>query len=181
MVDIFLIRHGEAEASWGEAADPGLSTQGRQQALHVRDELETYRSLNIISSPLLRALETAQPLATILRTKVEIDDSYREIPSPVDIEDRQAWLSGFMRQDWSEQSPELVAWRDAAWNKLFELDQHTAIFTHFMIINAICGLLTESAETVCCVPDNGSIMKLQLDGNALKLVEVGRQLQTRVN
>ena len=65
--------------------------------------------------------------------------------------------------------------------KLFELDSHSAIFTHFMIINAICGMLTESAETVCCVPDNGSIMKLRLDGNALKLVEVGRQMQTKVN
>ncbi len=181
MVDIFLIRHGEAEAAWGEAADPGLSPAGRQQALQVRDELERYSNLKIFSSPLLRAVETAQPLATTLRARVEIDDTYREIPTPVDISDRQAWLSGFMRQEWSEQNPEIIAWRDTAWNKLFELDSHSAIFTHFMIINAICGMLTESAETVCCVPDNGSIMKLRLDGNALKLVEVGRQMQTRVN
>lgn len=181
MVDIFLIRHGEAEAAWGEATDPGLSPKGRQQARQVRDELESYRTLNLISSPLLRAVETAQPLATIQRSQVEIDESFREIPSPLGVDDRQAWLSDFMRQQWSGQSPELIAWRDTAWRSLFELDQHTAIFTHFMIINAICGRLTESVETVCCVPDNGSIMKLQLDGNALKLAEVGRQQQTRVN
>ena len=181
MVDIFLIRHGEAAATWGEAKDPGLSPMGRKQALLVRDELETYRSLKIISSPLLRAVETAQPLATILRSKVEIDESFREIPSPVDIDDRQAWLSDFLRQEWGEQNPDVIAWRDRAWNKLFELDQHTAIFTHFVIINAICGLLTQAAETVCCVPDNGSIMRLRSDGDALQLVEVGRQQQTRVN
>ena len=94
MVDIFLVRHGEAAAAWGEDPDPGLSPLGRKQALQVRDELELYRNIRIISSPLLRAQETAQPLATVLRTQLEIDETYREIPSPVGIDDRQAWLSG---------------------------------------------------------------------------------------
>lgn len=181
MVDIYLVRHGEAAAAWGEEPDPGLSHVGRQQALQVRDELESYRSLHLISSPLLRAKETAQPLATTLRQKLEIDEAFREIPSPTGIDDRQAWLKGFMRQDWSEQGPEILEWRERAWSRLFELDQHTAIFTHFMIINAICSRLMESAATVCCVPDNGSVTRLKLDEHSLQLVEVGRQLQTTVN
>ncbi len=181
MVDIFLVRHGEAAAAWGEDPDPGLSPQGRKQALEVRDQLERYRTLALVSSPLLRAQETAQPLATTLRSKVLVDDDYREIPSPVGIEDRQAWLSGFMKQEWVEQGPDVLAWRDRAWQKLFEIDRHTAIFTHFMIINAICGKLTESKQTICCVPDNGAIVHLKLEGNALKLVEMGRQQQTKVN
>ena len=123
MVDIFLVRHGEAAAAWGEDPDPGLSPLGRKQALQVRDELELYRNIRIISSPLLRAQETAQPLATVLRTQLEIDETYREIPSPVGIDDRQAWLSGFMRQQWQEQGPEVLQWRDLAWAQLFELDQ----------------------------------------------------------
>jgi probable phosphoglycerate mutase len=181
MVDIYLVRHGEAAASWGEDPDPGLSHLGRKQALQVRDELERYRDVHIISSPLLRAVQTAQPLATILRKQVHEDERFREIPSPVDIEDRQAWLSGFMRQDWAEQGPDILAWRDSAWDAIFELDRHTAIFSHFMIVNAICSRLMESAATVCCVPDNGSITRLKLDDNSLSLIEVGRQLQTVVN
>lgn len=181
MVDIYLIRHGEASASWGEDPDPGLSHLGRQQALQVRDELERYRDLHIISSPLQRAQHTAQPLATVLRKQVHVDERYREIPSPVGITDRQAWLSGFMRQNWSEQGPEILTWRETAWDALFELERHTAIFTHFMIINAICARLMESPETVCCVPDNGSVTRLKLDEHSIQLVEIGRQMQTTVN
>ena len=50
-----------------------------------------------------------------------------------------------------------------------------------MVINAIAGRLTDSPQTVCCVPDNGAIVHLQLDGRALKLVSMGRQMQTHVN
>lgn len=180
MIDIFLVRHGEASASWGEDPNPGLSHLGRQQARQARDELERYVDLDLVSSPMERALETSQPLATALRKKVTIDDAFREIPSPVGIDDRKAWLSGFMRQTWQEQGPEILEWRERAWNALFELQRHTAIFTHFMIINAICSRLLEAPETVCCVPDNGSVTRLGLDSKSLQLVEVGRQHQTKV-
>ena len=180
MVDIYLVRHGEAAAAWGEDPDPGLSHLGREQSRQVRDELERYENLHIVSSPLLRAVETAQPLATALRKQVHVDDAFREIPSPVGIDDRQAWLSGFMRQEWQEQGPEILQWREHAWNALFELEGHTAIFTHFMIINAVCSRLMEAPGTVCCVPDNGSITRLKLDSKSLQLVEVGRQRETHV-
>jgi broad specificity phosphatase PhoE len=180
MVSIYLVRHGEAAAAWGEDPDPGLSTQGRQQALQVRDELERCRDLVLLSSPLLRAQETAQPLATALRTSLSLDERYREIPSPAGT-DRRAWLKQVMKQNWQDQSPELLDWREAAWNGLFEFEQSTAIFTHFMVINAVCSKLTDHPETVCCVPDNGCIMQLRLDGNALELLSIGRQMATTVN
>ena len=180
MVDIYLVRHGEAASAWGEDPDPGLSHLGRQQALQARDELERYQSMQLVSSPLRRARETAQPLVTTLRQTLAIDEAFREIPSPVEIEGRQAWLQGFMRQDWDEQPPEILAWRERAWSALFEFTSHTAIFTHFMIINAICSRLMDSPATVCCVPDNGSITRLSLDEESLQLVAIGRQLQTTV-
>lgn len=180
-MDIFLIRHGEAAASWSEHPDPGLSPGGRKQAQKVRDKLETYQGLQIISSPLMRAQETAQPLGNVLRTQVQVDERFREIPSPADIEDRRSWLNEFMRQDWSEQGEAIVQWRDAAWEALFEMEQPTAIFTHFMIINALVSRLTGADGTVCCIPDNGSISHVRLEGNALKLVTVGRQQKTLVN
>jgi broad specificity phosphatase PhoE len=181
MVDIYLVRHGEAAAKWGEDPDPGLSPLGRQQAQAVRDQLEVGASLKLISSPLLRAQETALPLANVLRESVTIVDTYREIPSPVGIDDRQAWLKGFMKQNWEEQGPDILQWRDNIWSSLFEIDGDCVIFTHFMVINAVVSRLTTAEPTVCCVPANGSVTRLRLEGHALKLVELGHQHQTLVN
>ena len=180
-MDIFLVRHGEAAASWDEHPDPGLSPVGRQQALEVRDQLDRYPGLHLVASPLMRAQETAQPLASILRTSVVTDPRFREIPSPVGIEDRRAWLNALMKQEWSEQGPAIHGWRNDAWQALFEFETTTAVITHFMIINAIVSRLTDAQETVCCIPDNGSITHLRMEGRALKLVSVGRQAKTLVN
>lgn len=180
-MDIFLIRHGEAAASWDEHPDPGLSDTGRKQALQIRDELEKHQGLRLVVSPLMRAQETAQPLASTLRCSAVTDERFREIPSPVGIEDRRAWLNAFMRQEWSEQQPSILGWRDDAWQALFEFDGPTAVITHFMMINAIVSRLTEAPETVVCIPDNGSITHLRMEGRALKLVAVGRQAKTLVN
>jgi broad specificity phosphatase PhoE len=180
-VDIFLVRHGEATAGWGEDPDPGLSTLGGEQAVQAAEQMQTHAPLRILSSPLLRARETAQPLAHRLGVEVEVDPIYRELPSPVGIADRREWLTDFMKQEWQEQNQEILEWRNGIWNALFELDRPTVIFTHFMVINAVVGRLTEALETVCCVPDNGSITRLELEGSALKLVEVGRQHKTLVN
>jgi broad specificity phosphatase PhoE len=179
--DIFLVRHGEASAGWGEDPDPGLSALGKEQALHACEALLGHAPVHIVSSPLLRAQETAQPMAERLGADIEIDPTFRELPSPVGIDDRRDWLSGFMKQDWAEQNQEILSWRDMIWSALFERDSPTIIFTHFMVINAVVSRLTEATATVCCVPDNGSITRLELDGHALKLLEVGRQHQTLVN
>ena len=58
---IFLIRHGEAAASWGDHPDPGLSDLGRGQAEAVSGILEKLGATSAISSPMQRCRETAQP------------------------------------------------------------------------------------------------------------------------
>ncbi|MCZ6829561.1 MAG: phosphoglycerate mutase family protein, partial [Gammaproteobacteria bacterium] len=60
-LDIFLVRRGEAAADWGEDPDLGLSTLGREQALCASEQIQVRVPLRVISSPLLRAQETAQP------------------------------------------------------------------------------------------------------------------------
>jgi broad specificity phosphatase PhoE len=181
MTAIFLVRHGEAAEKWGQSPDPGLSELGHEQAAAVAQALSEHGALHLISSPLLRARETAAPLASALGAEVEIVDLYREIPSPPDCEDRQGWLSQMMKQSWQEQSEPIQAWRDALWDSLFELDSPTVIFTHFMVINAVVSRLSNVDVTVCCVPDNCSITRLNKEDMALNLVEVGRQHQTHVN
>ena len=60
---IYLVRHGEATGYDG--ADPGLSELGASQAREVAQRLDEIvgAPIDLITSPLRRARETAQPLA----------------------------------------------------------------------------------------------------------------------
>jgi broad specificity phosphatase PhoE len=81
MLDLLLTRHGLTTA--GEAAvlgsqiDVPLAPEGRSQARALADRLEGVRIDRIISSPMSRALETAQIVAT--GRPIEIDDRLAEM------------------------------------------------------------------------------------------------------
>ena len=95
-MDIFLVRHGEAAAAWGQSGDPGLSELGRQQASAAAQQLLTLvdTDTQLFSSPLARAQETAEPLASALGVAVSIDDAFRELPAPVPLEQRSFFRLG---------------------------------------------------------------------------------------
>ena len=182
-MDIFLVRHGEAAASWGEAPDPGLSALGRQQAEEAATVLSSRigQDTLLISSPLQRALETAAPLARELEQSVHTDAVFREIPSPVPLAQRQAWLRQFMAQQWEEQADDLLRWRQSALERLLALQRPAVVFTHFLVINAVVGQLLQRPETLCFWPENGSITHLRHTGSSLELVARGSEMATHVN
>lgn len=182
-MDIFLVRHGEAAASWGEDPDPGLSALGRDQAGAVCEALAARlgAGTRLVSSPLRRARETADPLAARLGLPVEEDAAFREVPAPVPLPERQAWLRQFMQQQWSEQAAGLVDWRDTAVAHLLALPSPAVVFTHFLVINAVVGQVLGRGETLCFWPDNGSVTHLRREGDVLSLVEQGAQMKTVVN
>tara|TARA_R110000823_G_scaffold295738_3_gene415609 strand:+ start:63825 stop:64373 length:549 start_codon:yes stop_codon:yes gene_type:complete len=182
-MDIFLVRHGEAAAGWGESPDPGLSELGRQQAQAVARQLAPTlpAGTRLFSSPLLRARETAMPLCSALGERAQVAEAYREIPSPVALADRQAWLRQFMRESWEQQDKMLQDWRETALTHLQKLDRPAVVFTHFLVINAVVGHLTGRTETLCFWPDNGSITHLRLLDERLSLQATGAELSTRVN
>ena len=183
-MDIFLVRHGEAAAHWGQDPDPGLSELGEQQAVVAAQALlpRLPGDVSLVSSPLLRAQETAFPLAESLGINVSINDAFREIPAPVPLAERKTWLRGFMQQSWGEQPRELVDWRDQAMSQLLDLNTPTVLFTHFLVLNAIVGKVLERDETLYFWPDNASIthLKLKKDG-VLELLSLGAQMDTVVN
>ena len=182
-MDIFLVRHGEAAASWGQSSDPGLSVLGREQATQaaqvLRDSVPD--DVQLISSPLARARETAEPLATALSLPVAIADVFCEIPAPVPLADRQVWLRQFMQEQWCDQPSPLLDWRAAAVQHLLGLRKPTTVFTHFLVINAIVGQVLERTETLCFWPDNASITRLRHTGKSLELVALGNEMATVVN
>ena len=80
-MELLLIRHGLPERvvnEDGTPADPPLSAKGRDQAERVARWLEGVSIDRLYSSPLLRARETAQPLATLRGLPVEIEPAVRE-------------------------------------------------------------------------------------------------------
>ena len=182
-VDIYLVKHGEAATAWGKSSDPGLSELGRQQASTTAEALlaQLGDEVSLISSPLLRARETALALSELISRPVKIDDTYREVPARVSLEDRKAWLGEFMAGQWSDQPDYLVQWRQSLYDGLVALPGPSVIFSHFLAINAVVGQITGQPETVCFLPDNASITHLRNVDGSLELVSLGQQMQTVVN
>jgi broad specificity phosphatase PhoE len=81
---ITLLRHGEsvgnAESRWQGQADYPLTDTGRAQAraLAQRWKAEEMKFDLIITSPLLRAKETAEIIGKALNAQVEVDDLWLE-------------------------------------------------------------------------------------------------------
>ena len=63
-IELIFIRHGEASDTWNNHPDPGLSKTGISQSndLLNNKDLESLENYSFISSPKLRAIETAKPL-----------------------------------------------------------------------------------------------------------------------
>ena len=182
-MEIFLVRHGEAAASWSEAPDPGLSECGRRQAEHTAKLLmrKVSDDIRLLSSPLRRAIETAEPLANRLRQAVLVEEAFREIPSPVPLAQRQQWLRQFMQQQWHGQEEELTTWRTNTLQRLFHLQHPAVVFTHFLVINTVVGYALDRPETLHFWPANGSITQLRRVGDKLELLALGEEVKTVVN
>jgi probable phosphoglycerate mutase len=80
---LYFTRHGESEANvLGVISNRGqrhpLTPQGRQQALALARELQPAAITGIFTSPLLRALQTAEIVSQALDVRYEITDALRE-------------------------------------------------------------------------------------------------------
>lgn len=182
MANIYLVRHGKAAASFTDDVDPGLDEQGKAQAQAACDVLSGCAPLEIRSSPLRRALETAAPLRDRLAQPVAIEARVAEIPSPgLSLEERGPWLRGVMQGRWRDQSDELKAWRQALIDCLLEIREDTAIFSHFVAINVAVGAARGDDRAVLFRPDNGSITRFAVDDGKLELLTLGSEADTRVN
>ncbi|MEZ5171853.1 MAG: histidine phosphatase family protein [Acidimicrobiia bacterium] len=82
-MDLILVRHGQpervhADTTDGRPADPGLTLQGRMEAKRVAEWLRHEHVDHIVSSPMLRALQTSEPLADARGLEPEILDDLAE-------------------------------------------------------------------------------------------------------
>lgn len=188
MPRLYLIRHGKPAAVWGEADDdPGLDAAGQAQAEAARDWLmalpDAERPKRVVSSPLRRCRETAEPTARALGVEVEVDPLVGEIPTPSALapEERGPWLRKSFQGAWHEIEGDLDydAWRRDVAHAL-KARGDTAVFSHFVAINAVLSRLEGHDRVVGFRPDHASITVLETDGDTLTLVAKGREATTGV-
>ena len=189
MPRLYMIRHGRPSSGWGDApdADPGLDEAGRAQAQAARDWLTAqppeWRPKRVVSSPLRRCRETAEPTARALGVAIEIDPIVGEIPTPAALHptERASWLRQAFQGVWSEIVGDLDydAWRREIVASLRSRGD-TAVFSHYVAINAVVSHLLGDDRVLSFRPDHCSITVLETDGADLALVEKGREATTGV-
>ncbi|HVN39319.1 MAG TPA: histidine phosphatase family protein [Myxococcota bacterium] len=107
--ELLLIRHAEsvwnAEGRWQGHEDPPLSARGRDQAAALAAALASAEVARLVTSDLLRARSTAEPLARALGLDVICDPRLREL-------DVGRW-GGRTRQEIAARDADLLARFDA--------------------------------------------------------------------
>jgi broad specificity phosphatase PhoE len=172
MPRLYLIRHGEASAAWGDHDDPGLSPLGLRQAADAAMKLGVLKPAQAVSSPLLRCRETAAAFEMETGLAPRIEAAVTEIPTPAGVGDRRAWLTQAMAGDWSALASHRD-WRAALIATLLRLGRDTAVFTHFVAINVALGSALSSDAVTIFRPANCSITVFDSDHRTLKLIAQG--------
>lgn len=143
---LFVVRHGRTTANAGGLllgrADPDLDDEGRRQARQIADALP--RGAVVVSSPLGRAVQTADAIAT----EIEIDDRLIELDygsfdlmpvSEVSAETWQEWRSDAdFRPPGGESHNELAARVSASLDEWARqaIDRDVVVVSHVSPIKA---------------------------------------------
>jgi broad specificity phosphatase PhoE len=171
---LYLVRHGKAEAGV-EHPDPGLDAVGKAQAERAAQALRVSGAVRLVSSPLLRARETAAPIAAALGLAPIIREEVSEVFDPaMPVHTRRDALIPLLSGKWSEQSPALQKWREGVLSALVELgSQKTIVVSHFVAICAAIGAATEDDRVSPCALANASITIMQVVDGQLTLRRPG--------
>src|SRR5690625_2036158 len=178
---LYLIRHGRAAAAWDVDPDPGLDELGREQARLAAESLLAHGPMDVVTSPMARARETAQPFAQAWQLEPRVEAGISEIPSPTtDLAARGAWLRELADQKWPSLDQSLWDWRQGALAALEEAQKDTVFLSHFMVINAVLAAVLGKERVVSFRPDYCSISVLRNDKGRLSLISRGAEANTRV-
>ena len=178
---LYLIRHGQASASFDQAYDPGLDDVGLAQAEAIATKLEPLGPLPVVTSPLQRTRQTAAAFEKRWQVQARVEPAVAEIPSPTqDLQARTDWLRQAMRGRWSDLPPQYQEWRDQVVAALVAIETATVVTSHFIAINAAVGVATGDDRVVCFEPDNCSCTRMEVHDGQLRLVELGQQRETQI-
>jgi broad specificity phosphatase PhoE len=141
------------------------------------------RPTRVVSSPLRRCQETAQPFAQAIGATLEVDPAVGEIPTPSGLspEERGPWLRNAFGGNWADIKGDLdyEAWR-AEVAQAVASRENAAVFSHFVAINAVLTALADEPQVITLRPDHASISVFELKGGRLTLLERGPEAPTQV-
>lgn len=87
-MEIFLIRHGETGGNVAhrhQAEKTPLTDRGREQALAVAGEVAQYEPTHLLTSPLVRAIETASIIGEVTDLIPETNPNFIELERPAEL------------------------------------------------------------------------------------------------
>jgi len=155
---LILIRHGETywnkeRRVQGGGSDIELNDVGVKQAHKLASFLENENIDAIISSPLKRAMATAEAMASYHQLPIEVDDRLKEIEvgelEGLALSDLSTTFSQFLMQWWQrgglEKLPEgesLVEMQERSWEVIDRLlaehkNETVVVVSHYFVILAI--------------------------------------------
>ncbi len=184
---LILVRHGETEANrlgrtQGVSAAP-LNERGRRQAAAVARALAADAPFALYSSPLRRAVETADAIAKVAGVDARREDSLIEMDvgemEGLDGDEMRRRFPEVMRA-WRENAADttlpggesLSEVQDRAWRTLWRLavrhesDTVVAVTHNFVILSILCAALG--------MPLNG-MRRLRVDLGSVTRLDVGRE------
>jgi broad specificity phosphatase PhoE len=178
---LYLVRHGRAAAGWDADPDPGLDATGRDQAAATAAMLGPLGPMPVVTSPLRRCRETAEPLLARWGVDPVVDARVGEIPSPTDdLAERGAWLAGALAGTWGDLGYRWRRWRQELLTALIEIPADTVVVTHFVAVNAAIGAASGDARVVVRRPANASVTVLARDGERLHVIRPPEELDTDI-
>jgi broad specificity phosphatase PhoE len=195
MPTLYVVRHGRVASNPVDPDDPELSAEGQSQAASVAEELRTRLpgKLAILTSPLRRCRETAAPLGAAWGIRPIVEPRIAEVPGPPPaVLPRAEWLRRALLAEWPElielgqslrpgYDSTLANWRAGVLEAILAYPHDAVVFSHFVPVNVLTGRATRSNRVTCFLPDHTSVTVFETAGTDIRLLERGRELQSKIS
>ena len=176
-MELIVIRHGRPEAVRSSGgADPQLTAEGRRQAALLAEFLSVHAELTpvrVVTSPMRRAVQTADPVAELVGVEVGIDERLAEFdqgaPAYIPVEDSRADKAAQWRAlesgIWGEHrfDPAVFETRVlAAFDDIIADNpgQRVAVVCHSGVLNAFLSRLLERRRSMFVQADYTSFSRV---------------------
>lgn len=188
-MDLYIVRHGrpirQVVKEEGGVADPELSEIGMMQAERVADLLEPMAIDHIVSSTMLRARQTAAPLAARLGMDVETIDDIKEsdhrshayVPSeeirPDDPDTAHYFEGDLMDTIFSDGYEGFEARVRRGFDHIIEANRskRVAVFCHGMVTNVFVKTILEFENLFALLPDYCGVTRVKASPNGTRTVK----------
>lgn len=178
-----LIRHGATSSVPADDIDPGLSILGIRQALGL-SAMITEKPDHLLTSPLIRARETAMPLAAAFALERRVSPDYGELPwrEGQTVVERANEINQTLGASWSALDPGWRNWRARLIERALSEVGDVIIVSHFVAINVLVGFATRDDRTLIVRPANTSITEFALNARGeLSVISLGAQASARLS